>query len=220
MSVIQLLDLKTGVSFGVFLFILLLTVIQVTPIKLNPWDKILTWLGNHMNADIVKRVDVIEGKLDEHIRDSANERIRKTRADILVFGNECMRGTPHTKEQFDFVLSECDQYEEHMESTNTPNGVAKATIKEIRRLYAKNLRDNTFLKEGADGRQEKEERVHGSFIAVFLSGKLCIDTSAVSVIVPSAYGELAVHTGFVIWKAKNENARKYRNVNDESEGAG
>lgn len=61
-----------------------------------------------------------------------------------------------------------------------------------------------------------------SFIAVFLSGKLCIDTSAIAVIVPSAYGELAVHTGFVIWKAKNENARKYKNVNvdDESEGLG
>ena len=61
-----------------------------------------------------------------------------------------------------------------------------------------------------------------SFIAVFLSGNLCIDTSAISVIVPSAYGELAVHTGFVIWKAKNENARKYKNVNvdEESEGLG
>ena len=61
-----------------------------------------------------------------------------------------------------------------------------------------------------------------SFIAVFLSGKLCIDTSVISVIVPSAYGELAVHTGFVIWKAKNENARKYKNVNvdEESEGLG
>ena len=61
-----------------------------------------------------------------------------------------------------------------------------------------------------------------SFIAVFLSGKLGIDTSAISVIVPSAYGELAVHTGFVIWKDKNENARKYRDVNvsDEREGLG
>ena len=61
-----------------------------------------------------------------------------------------------------------------------------------------------------------------SFIAVFMSGKLCIDTSAISVIVPSAYAELAVHTGFVIWKAKNENARKYRDVNvsDEREGLG
>lgn len=59
-----------------------------------------------------------------------------------------------------------------------------------------------------------------SFVAVFLSGKLSLDTSAISVIVPSAYGELAVHTGFVIWKAKNENARKYRNVNTEDENGG
>ena len=61
-----------------------------------------------------------------------------------------------------------------------------------------------------------------SFVAVFMSGRLSLDTSAISVIIPSAYGELAVHTGFVIWKAKNENARKYKdvNVNDESEGLG
>ena len=52
-----------------------------------------------------------------------------------------------------------------------------------------------------------------SFIAVFMSGWLGIDTSAVPVIVSSAYGELAVHTGFVIWKAKCENQRKYKDVN-------
>ena len=40
-----------------------------------------------------------------------------------------------------------------------------------------------------------------------------LDTSAISVIVPSAYGELAVHTGFIIWKAKCENARKYKDIN-------
>lgn len=60
-----------------------------------------------------------------------------------------------------------------------------------------------------------------SFIAVFLSGKLMLDTSAISVIIPSAYAELAVHTGFVIWKAKAENARKYKDVNtltDEDQG--
>ena len=56
-----------------------------------------------------------------------------------------------------------------------------------------------------------------SFIAVFLSGKLMIDTSALNVIIPSAYAELAVHTGFVIWKAKAENARKYKDVNIQSD---
>ena len=54
-----------------------------------------------------------------------------------------------------------------------------------------------------------------SFTAVFMSGWLHIDTSAIYVIVPSAYGELAVHTGFVIWKAKAENVRKYKDVNEE-----
>ena len=49
-----------------------------------------------------------------------------------------------------------------------------------------------------------------SFTAVFMSGWLHLDTSAISVIVPSAYGELAVHTGFVIWKAKAENQIKLK----------
>lgn len=150
MNLIQILDLKSGISFGVFLFVLLLTIIQIAPIKINPWDKILVWFGNHMNADIVRRVDVIEEKLDEHIRDSSEERIRKIRADILDFGNACMNGRPHTKEEFEFVISECDAYEKHIEKMQIRNGVATATIKEVRRLYEKHLRENTFLKEGED----------------------------------------------------------------------
>ena len=152
MNLIQILDLKSGRSFGVFLFVLLLTIIQIAPIKINPWDKILVWFGNHMNADIVRRVDVIEEKLDEHIRDSSEERIRKIRADILDFGNACMNGRPHTKEEFEFVISECDAYEKHIEKMQIRNGVATATIKEVRRLYEKHLRENTFLKEGEDGK--------------------------------------------------------------------
>ena len=152
MNLIQILDLKSGISFGVFLFVLLLTIIQIAPIKINPWDKILVWFGNHMNADIVRRVDVIEEKLDEHIRDSSEERIRKIRADILDFGNACMNGRPHTKEEFEFVISECDAYEKHIEKMQIRNGVSTATIKEVRRLYEKHLRENTFLKEGEDGK--------------------------------------------------------------------
>ena len=148
MSIIEILDIKTGVSIGAFLLFLLMTIIQIAPIKINPWDKILTWLGNHMNADIVKRVDVIEGKLDEHIKDSAEERIRKIRADILDFANACMNGRQHTKEEFEFVISECDAYEKYIEKMQIKNGVATAAIREIRRLYEKGISENSFLKEG------------------------------------------------------------------------
>ncbi len=148
MNIIDMMNLKTGVSVGAGILVILMTLIQIAPIKLNPWDKILTWLGNHMNADIVKRVDVIEAKLDEHIKESSDERIRKVRADILSFGNSCMNGRKHTKEEFEFVISECDQYEKYIEKTKSKNGVATTAISEIRRLYKKGIHDNSFLKEG------------------------------------------------------------------------
>lgn len=151
MNLIQAMDLKEGASIVVFFLLFLMTIIQIAPIKINPWDKILVWFGNHMNADIVKRVDVIEGKLDEHIKDSSDERIRKIRADILDFGNACMNHRPHTKEEYEFVISECDQYEKHIEKMQMKNGVATATIGEIRRLYEKHLQENSFLKEGENG---------------------------------------------------------------------
>ena len=156
MNIIDMMNLKTGVSVGAGILVILMTLIQNAPIKLNTWDKILTWIGNHMNADIVKRVDVIEAKLDEHIKESSDEMIRKVRADILSFGNTCMNGRPHTKEEFEFVISECDQYEKYIEKTQSKNGVATATIAEIRRLYKKGLHDNSFLKEGDDDEQQKK----------------------------------------------------------------
>ena len=53
-----------------------------------------------------------------------------------------------------------------------------------------------------------------SFIAVFMFE----DTSALTVIVPAAYAELSVHTGFVIWKAKCENQRKFKDVGGMDDG--
>jgi hypothetical protein len=49
-----------------------------------------------------------------------------------------------------------------------------------------------------------------------LSGVLGVtDMSAVSTIPPAAYTELALHTGFIIWKAKAENCRKHQDKNME-----
>ena len=53
-----------------------------------------------------------------------------------------------------------------------------------------------------------------SFMTMWLSGFLGItDLSPISVIVPSAFGELGIHTGFMVWKAKVENCRKNKDVN-------
>jgi len=49
----------------------------------------------------------------------------------------------------------------------------------------------------------------GCFILNALSGYLGItDLAIVNIGIPAAFGELGLHTGFIIWKAKVENCRK------------
>ena len=53
-------------------------------------------------------------------------------------------------------------------------------------------------------------------IVTLLSGVLGIsDLSLVSVGIPAVFAEVAVHSGFIIWKAKVENCRKYGRVRYE-----
>lgn len=49
------------------------------------------------------------------------------------------------------------------------------------------------------------------FIATLVSGYLEItDLSVLSAAITCAFGELAIHTGFIVWKAKVENCRKHK----------
>ena len=40
-----------------------------------------------------------------------------------------------------------------------------------------------------------------------------MDLSSYASGMPYAFGELGIHTGFIVWKAKVENCRKYKDVN-------
>lgn len=52
------------------------------------------------------------------------------------------------------------------------------------------------------------------YVLTVFSGFCAIsDLSIVSVGVPCAFTELGIHTGFIVWKAKTENCRKYKDVN-------
>ena len=156
-NLISLVDLKEGVSIGGFLLIVLLTLIQITPIKCNPWDAIFTWLGKKLNAGVKKEVDElkesikeVEKKLDNHITESKVKDLKDTRRDILDFCSSSMNGQRHTQEQYRFVIKKCDEYELYVESNKIKNGEITSAIKEIRRRYDKHIQQNDFLKEGED----------------------------------------------------------------------
>lgn len=48
-----------------------------------------------------------------------------------------------------------------------------------------------------------------SFAMMIVSINKQIDISALNVIIPSAFAELGIHTGFIVWKAKAENISKF-----------
>ncbi len=61
------------------------------------------------------------------------------------------------------------------------------------------------------------------FILTAISGQKWLnitDMSIVSAGLPVVWGELSIHTGFIIWKAKTENCRKFKDYSamQESEG--
>ena len=120
--------------------------IQVSKIPWNPWDKMLGWIGKKLNSSMNKKIESIENKLDKHIKESEDKEIQDARRDILEFANSCMNGRKHTKEQFDFIIGMCDKYESHIEVNHIKNGVVTSAMKEIRRLYAKCIQNNSFLK--------------------------------------------------------------------------
>lgn len=123
------------------------SMIQIIPIKINPWTIIFNWLGKQFNSGVNARLDTIEKSLTAHIEESTERDLRTIRISILNFGTSCMRSEKHTKEEFDFIVTECDKYEKYCEENNIKNGVATATIKQIRRLYDNNIMNNTFLQE-------------------------------------------------------------------------
>ena len=51
-------------------------------------------------------------------------------------------------------------------------------------------------------------------LLTIFSGYLNItDLSIINIGIPTIFAELSVHTGFIIWKAKVENCRKFKDVN-------
>lgn len=169
---------KAGTFWGVLIFLMSIGIEIIPKIKWNPWSTLFKWIGSRFNAKIDskmdtvrgelavldkkidyidRKVDQVQGNLDKHISESEEKALQDTRRDILDFCNACMNNRRHTKEQFEFVVKQCDDYEKHIEDHNRlhpddkiKNGVIEAAIGEVRRLYTKCLRDHDFLKEGEE----------------------------------------------------------------------
>jgi len=143
-EMINISEMTGATGLIITLIVVLMTIIQIAPIKINPWDFLLGWIGDRLNSHIIKKVDKLDAKLTEHVEESRDGTIKRKRARILQFVEDGMGGKRYTKEAFDFMIMECDEYEEYIKKYNRKNGVIEASIKEIRRRYSDHIHNADF----------------------------------------------------------------------------
>ena len=137
---------------GISLFVLL-TIIQIAPVKINPWGAIAKAFGRAINAEVLKELAEMKAtqketreKLEAHI-DMDDERMADVhRTRILHFNNELLREIDHTKEEFIEALADIDEYEQYCKDhPNYKNNRAVHAVANITRVYDDRLEKHDFL---------------------------------------------------------------------------
>lgn len=131
----------------------LLTLLEVSRIKINPWSAIAKAIGRAFNGDVLKKLESMEATqtetrkmLDDHIRKDADRAADLHRARILQFNNELLQSKPHTREEFIDILAEIDSYREHCRKyPDYPNSRATHAVANIERVYDDRLAKQDFL---------------------------------------------------------------------------
>lgn len=143
------MDLNELLLPGGLGLVALLTLIQIAPIKIDPWTAIGKALGRALNGDVLEEVKATKARLEAHIRMDDQRAADHHRARILVFNTELLRHQRHTREEFIEILSEIDQYESYCKShPEYKNSRCKHAVANIGRVYDELLRTGDFLAEG------------------------------------------------------------------------
>ncbi len=133
-----------GGGFG--FLVLLMTIIQIAPIKLDPWSWLLRKIGKTMNEEITMKVNNLEKGL-ENLQTSCDERaMNDCRTRILRFNDEILHKQRHTKEHFDQILIDISDYETYCgKHKDYKNNIANLAIKHVKDTYNNCVDDGTFL---------------------------------------------------------------------------
>lgn len=147
------MSLKEILLNGGGLLVVLLTLVQIAPIKVNPWSALVKWFGKSINADVLEKLDEVEtaqketrARLDAHIAVDDERNADEHRLRILQFSNELLRDIPHTQEEFIEILAEIDFYEDYCDDhPKYENNRAVHAIAHIKKVYDERLDKHDFL---------------------------------------------------------------------------
>ena len=119
--------------------------IQISPIKINPWSALITWIGKIITAGLHEDIKEVESTLTDlsaSVDENEKDRIRW---EVLDFASSCREGRKHSKDEFQHIIALNDKYENLLKKTNDKNGVFMAEYQYIQRIYAERQQKNDFV---------------------------------------------------------------------------
>ena len=122
-------------GWAVVLLILIMSLIEVSPLKLNPWDNILGWIGKKMNGGMQTELK----DLKKQVQDMW---VASHRQSVLTFAREARAGVDHSSDEWTNVLNTIAEYEQYVLEKHISNGIVKADSEYIRDLYQELSRDH------------------------------------------------------------------------------
>lgn len=119
--------------------------IQITPIKINPWSAIFRWIGDKANHELKEKINNIDGKVDELSKQRKEDEKDRIRWEILDFANSCRNGRKHTKDEYLHIIELNTKYKKLLKETDDENGVFEVEYGYIQKLYKERQEKNDFL---------------------------------------------------------------------------
>lgn len=145
--------LKENAPTAALILLILSFVIEITPIKINPWTKILKSIGKTITKDacgkvdgLITKIDQLERKFDKMENDQIENEKDRIRWEVLDFANSCRNGRKHTRDEFQHIVALNTKYKSLLRQTNDENGVFEDEYNYIHDIYDELKRDNNFLR--------------------------------------------------------------------------
>ena len=115
--------------------VLLLSLVQVAPLKLNPWDRVFDWLGQKLNRTADEELKKLQAQIQ-------GMWINSHRHTILRFARECRAGIDHSPDEWTNVLNVAEEYEAYVRENSITNGIITQDTVYLRNLYQELSREH------------------------------------------------------------------------------
>ena len=157
MKLTELLSQLNLGNLSILLF-LVLSLVEISPIKVNPWSVLIKWIAKllgivELKTEIVQvrnRMDELEKKIDQmKISEEEKSQLKEAlsaRRRILRFNDELLLKIKHSKEMFNDILKDITDYDNYCR-THPDNKKKKAVFVEenVARAYQDCMENNSFL---------------------------------------------------------------------------